>query len=53
MNILNTQQAADQLGLKPRTVLRLLNSGELRGKRFGNRGWRIPEIELERFLTTA
>ena len=47
--ILNTQQAAEKLQVKPLTVRKYLRKGLIPGKRLG-REWRIVETDLELFL---
>lgn len=47
--ILNTEQAAEKLQVKPLTVRKYLRKGLIPGKRLG-REWRIVETDLEMFL---
>jgi excisionase family DNA binding protein len=47
--VLTAEQAAEVLQLRPETVRRLLNKGELPGRKVG-RKWRIPEQALLEFL---
>ena len=42
MNLLTIREAADQLGLAPKTVRKLIRSGQLRGVRLGPRISRGP-----------
>jgi len=48
--ILNTEQAAEKLQVKPLTVRKYLRKGLIPGKRLG-REWRIVETDLEWFLS--
>ncbi len=48
--ILNTQQAAEKLQVKPLTVRKYLKKGLIPGRRLG-REWRIVETDLETFLS--
>jgi excisionase family DNA binding protein len=50
--ILNTEQAAEKLQVKPLTVRKYLRKGLIPGKRLG-REWRIVETDLEMFLRGA
>ena len=42
-------EAAAKLRLSPWTIYRMLQNGELRGRRFRN-VWRIPAREIDAFL---
>lgn len=48
--VLTVEGVAELLGLNPETVRRLLNKGELPGKRIGRR-WYVRRVELEAMLT--
>lgn len=48
--ILNTEQAAEKLQVKPLTVRKYLRKGLIPGRRLG-REWRIVETDLEMFLS--
>ena len=48
--ILNTEQAAEKLQVKPLTMRKYLRNGLIPGKRLG-REWRIVETDLETFLS--
>ena len=48
--ILNTEQAAEKLQVKPLTMRKYLRNGLIPGKRLG-REWRIVETDLEKFLS--
>lgn len=49
-DMLSPQEAADLLGLHPRTVLRAIAAGELQATKVRNR-WRITRAELEQWLS--
>jgi excisionase family DNA binding protein len=49
-DMLSPQEAADVLGLHPRTVLRAIAAGELQGTKVRNR-WRITRAALEQWLS--
>jgi len=45
--LLTIEQVAERLSIHPKTVLRWLHSGHLKGFQLGNRGmWRIFEADL-------
>lgn len=46
------EQVAQKLQLHPRTVRRLLTSGELPGKRVGGREWRVSAAALRAYIET-
>ena len=46
---LTTRELAEELGLSPTTVRRLLEEGRIKGVRLGH-WWRIPREELDRIL---
>lgn len=48
--VMSIRDAADYLGLSRNTVYRLVRSGEIPAKRFGNQ-WRISKAVLDKFLT--
>lgn len=48
--VLTAREVADILHVHRYTVYRLLDEGKLRGFRVSNR-WRIPENELDRFMS--
>lgn len=48
--ILNTEQAAEKLQVKPLTVRKYLRKGLIPGRRLG-REWRIVETDLEAFIS--
>ena len=48
--ILNTEQAAEKLQVKPLTVRKYLRRGLIPGRRLG-REWRIVETDLEMFIS--
>lgn len=48
--VMSVRDAADYLGLSRNTVYRLVRSGEIPAKRFGNQ-WRISKAILDKFLT--
>lgn len=43
-------EVAKKLNLHPRTVRRMLNTGDLPGVRFGSRQWRIPHAMFEDYV---
>lgn len=47
---LTVPEVAEQLGLHQNTVYRLLQSGELPGRRLGRRSWRVSAAGLEKWL---
>jgi excisionase family DNA binding protein len=47
--VLTPRQVAEQLVVSERTVIRLIERGELRGIRVG-RQWRVPKEALEDYL---
>lgn len=49
MNLLTIREAADQLGLAPKTVRKLILSGQLRGIKLG-REYRVDQDELDVFV---
>lgn len=44
--LMSTAEAADRLGVSPRTIARWIKAGELRGVRLGRRLFRVPESEV-------
>jgi excisionase family DNA binding protein len=48
--ILNTEQAAEKLQVRPLTVRKYLRKGLIPGRRLG-REWRIVETDLEMFIS--
>lgn len=53
MQYLTVKDVAQQLRVHPRTVIRWLNSGHLKGHKLGEGKtalWRIPKAELDQFL---
>jgi len=48
--LLSTAEAADRLGVSPRTIARWIKSGELRGVRLGKRIFRVPLGEVLRII---
>ena len=48
--ILNTEQAAEKLQVKPLTIRKYLRRGLIPGRRLG-REWRIVETDLEMFIS--
>ena len=48
-SVLTVTQAAAFLNVERRTVLKLLNTGQLRGAKIGS-DWRIRKTELDRLL---
>ena len=48
MPTLTTAQAADRLGLKPRSVVQLIRRGLLAATKHG-RDWAIDEAEVDRY----
>lgn len=48
-NLLTTKEVADRLGVDPKTVLRYLRSGKLKGSRLSG-AWRIPESSVRTLL---
>jgi excisionase family DNA binding protein len=50
--ILNTEQAAEKLQVKPLTIRKYLRKGLIPGRRIG-REWRIVETDLEMFVRTG
>ena len=52
--MLTTKEVAARLRVTQWTVLQWLRTGKLQGYRLGGTraGWRIPEAELQRFLST-
>jgi len=49
---LNIEEAAQVLRVSRPVILRLLNSGQLRGRKVG-RAWRILRSEIDAFLQTS
>lgn len=47
--MLKPRVVAEQLEVTPRTVVRWINVGELKGVKVG-RVWRIPETELKAYI---
>jgi len=47
--VMSVRDAADYLGLSRNTVYRLVRSGEIPAKKFGNQ-WRISKAVLDEFL---
>ena len=52
-DLLTPAEVAELLRVSKRTVLRWVETGELRAFRFGPRLLRIPRSEVERFLRKA
>ena len=53
-NWMSIAQAADRLGVAPRTIRRMISRGELTGYRVGNtRLLRVDAAEVERSLTVV
>jgi excisionase family DNA binding protein len=50
--LLTPEQAANQLGIAPRTLREWLRSGKLPGVKLG-RLWRIREADLEAFIAKS
>jgi excisionase family DNA binding protein len=48
--VLNPREAAEYLGISKVTLYKLLKSGEVPAKKFGNQ-WRISKAILDEFLT--
>lgn len=48
--LMSTAEAADRLGVSPRTIARWIKSGELRGVRLGKRIFRVPLGEVLRII---
>ena len=48
--LMSTAEAADRLGVSPRTIARWIKAGELRGVRLGRRLFRVPESEVLRII---
>lgn len=49
MNLLTIREVADQLGLAPKTVRKLIALGQLRGVKIG-RQYRVDQDELDIFV---
>lgn len=49
--LLNPEEIANRLAIKPATVRSWLRSGKLKGIKVGQRVWRISEAEFRRFLS--
>jgi len=47
--VMSVRDAADYLGLSRNTVYRLVRSGEIPARKFGNQ-WRISKAVLDEFL---
>ncbi len=47
---LTAEQVAEKLQMHPRTVRRLLGSGELPGRKIGGKEWRISAAALRAFV---
>jgi len=47
---LTTQDCAEVLGVSVKTVIQLLRTGDLRGKKYGNT-WRILNDELDAYIS--
>ncbi len=47
---LTAEQVAEKLQLHPRTVRRLLATGELPGKKVGGKEWRISAAALKAYM---
>lgn len=52
-NSLSTGAAAKQCGLTGQTIREYIRTGRIRGYRVGPRNYRIPQQEVQRFLTEA
>jgi len=52
-NSLSTGAAARQFGVTRQTIGEYIRSGRIHGYRVGPRNYRIPILEIERFLTEA
>lgn len=51
MGYLTVKEVAERLRVSERSVRRWLESGDLRGFRFGDRaGWRVREEDLDAFV---
>jgi excisionase family DNA binding protein len=50
--LLNLEQAADRLQIKPDTLRGWLRAGKLRGVKLGARRWRVREVDLPPFIET-
>ena len=47
---LTAEQVAEKLQMHPRTVRRLLASGEISGAKIGAREWRVSAVVLREFI---
>lgn len=47
--ILTINQAADQLGVHPRTLMRIMEKDQIRGFQIGNR-WKFMQSEVDAYL---
>jgi excisionase family DNA binding protein len=48
--LLTVEQAAERLQMHPDTVRRLLREGQLPGRKFGPRQWRISAAALRAYI---
>jgi len=46
---MTVKQVAAEIGIAELTVRRLLNAGEMRGYKPGQKSWRVTREELDRF----
>jgi len=55
MHLLTVPEVAERIRVSPELVRRWLRQGRLHGVRLGGTrlGWRIPEAEIERFLSAS
>ena len=49
MKIYNTKEVAEKLQITPKSVLKLINNGELQAKKVA-RKWRVTENQLRKYL---
>jgi excisionase family DNA binding protein len=50
MNLLTLREVADQIGFAPKTVRKLIHSGQLRGVEILGE-WRVDQDDLDLFVT--
>jgi excisionase family DNA binding protein len=48
--LLTPEDVAERLSVSPKTILKWLRSGQLKGIKIGGKLWRIREADLEAFL---
>lgn len=52
-NFHTLRAVAEQTGLSKQTIWRYVSIGKLKAFKFNGTAWRVPDEELQRFLSTA